>query len=192
MKSLINKLKMMNYRISVAESCTGGLVSKMITDISGASAVFDCGVTTYSNEMKIKLLGVSAETLEKYGAVSEQTAKEMAIGSKTLANSDIAVSVTGIAGPNNDGSKKPVGTVCIGIATNERCYATTFVFAGSRSEVRRLSAKMALRMALEELGGVAKTPIKEKKITKKAASAAKKTKKAIGKLIKKEKSEKNT
>lgn len=192
MKSLVNKLKSMNYRISVAESCTGGLVSKMLTDISGASAVFDCGVTTYSNEMKIKLLGVKAETLKEYGAVSEQTAREMAMGSKTLAGSDIAVAVTGIAGPNNDGSQKPVGTVCIGIATNERCYATTFVFAGSRSEVRRLSAKMALRMALEELGGVAKTPIKEKNITKKAATAAKKTKKAIGKLIKKEKSAKNT
>lgn len=192
MKSLINKLKSLNYRISVAESCTGGLVSKMITDISGASAVFDCGVTTYSNEMKTKLLGVKEETLAKYGAVSEQTAKEMALGSRKLANSDIAVSVTGIAGPNNDGSKKPVGTVCIGIATAEKCYATTFVFAGSRSEIRRLSAKMALRMALEELGGVAKTPIKEKKITKKAASAAKKTKKAIGKLIKKEKSAKKS
>lgn len=192
MKSLINKLKSLNYRISVAESCTGGLVSKMITDISGASAVFDCGVTTYSNEMKTKLLGVKEETLAKYGAVSEQTAKEMALGSRKLANSDIAVSVTGIAGPNNDGSKKPVGTVCIGIATAEKCYATTFVFAGSRAEIRRLSAKMALRMALEELGGVAKTPIKEKKITKKAASAAKKTKKAIGKLIKKEKSAKKS
>ncbi len=192
MKSLINKLISLNYRISVAESCTGGLVSKMITDISGASAVFDCGVTTYSNEMKTKLLGVKEETLAKYGAVSEQTAKEMALGSKELAKSDIAVSVTGIAGPNNDGSKKPVGTVCIGIATAEKCYATTFVFAGSRAEIRKLSAKMALRMALEELGGVAKTPIKEKKITKKAASAAKKTKKAIGKLIKKEKSTKNS
>ena len=187
MKSLINKLNSLDYRISVAESCTGGLVSKMITDVPGASAVFDCGVTTYSNEMKTKLLGVKEETLAKYGAVSEQTAKEMALGSKELAKSDIAVSVTGIAGPNNDGSKKPVGTVCIGIATDEKCYATTFVFAGSRAEIRRLSAKMALRMALQELGVVAKKPTKEKKIRKKAASAAKKTKKAIGKLIKKEK-----
>lgn len=146
----------MGWRISVAESCTGGTVSKMITDIPGASSVFDMAVTTYSNEAKIKLLGVSPETLAQYGAVSEQTAREMATGVKELSNANIAVSVTGIAGPSSDGSEKPVGMVCIGIATEERCFSSTFLFTGSRAEIRRLSAKMALRMALEEIGGVEK------------------------------------
>lgn len=183
MKALVNKLAELGWRITTAESCTGGSVSKMITDISGASAVFDMGVTTYSNESKVKLLGVSPETLEKYGAVSEQTAKEMAAGALKLAGSNIAVSVTGIAGPNSDGSRKAVGTVCIGIATAEKCYATTFLFSGSRSEIRKLSARMACRIALEELGGAVK-------IEKIATKAAKKTKNALGKIIKKEKKKK--
>lgn len=156
MKVLVNKLKSIGWRISVAESCTGGTVSKMITDVAGASSVFDMAVTTYSNEAKMKLLGVKPETLSEFGAVSEQTAREMASGVKALAGSNIAVSVTGIAGPSSDGTEKPVGMVCIGIATDERCFSSTFLFTGSRAEIRRLSAKMALRMALEELGGVEK------------------------------------
>ncbi len=152
MKSLINKLKSKGFRISAAESCTGGLVSKLLTDTAGASEVFDCAVTTYSNESKMKLLGVKKETLDTYGAVSEQTAKEMASGVLALASSDIAVSVTGIAGPSGATEGKPVGTVCIGIATAEKCYAATFMFAGSRAQIRRLSAKMACKMALDELG----------------------------------------
>lgn len=184
MKSLINRLNKQQKRIAVAESCTGGLISKIITDTPGASAVFELGVTTYSNEAKMKLLKVSAETLKSYGAVSEQTAREMASGVRELASSDIAVAVTGIAGPSNDGSQKPVGTVCIGIATAEKCYATTFVFAGKRSEVRKMTAKMALNMAYDELGG-SKKKSEKKSITKKATHAVKKTTKAIGKIIKK-------
>lgn len=180
MKSLINKLKAKGYKISTAESCTGGLVSKLITDSAGASEVFDCAVTTYSNEAKIKLLGVKPETLEKFGAVSEQTAKEMASGVLALANSDIAVSVTGIAGPGGATAGKPVGTVCIGIATKEKCYATTFLFAGSRAEVRRQSAKMACNMVLDELG----VSPKKEKITKKAATTVKKI---TNKITKKQK-----
>lgn len=178
MKRLINKLKSKGYRISAAESCTGGLVSKLLTDTPGASEVFDCAVTTYSNEAKIKLLGVKPETLEKYGAVSEQTAREMATGVKALSNADIAVSVTGIAGPDGGSEQKPVGTVCIGIATNEKCYAATFLFAGNRAQVRRMSAKMACNMVLDELG----MPQKGEPIAKKATAAAKKT---IDKLKKK-------
>lgn len=192
MKSLINRLKKQNKRIAVAESCTGGLISKRITDISGASGVFDLAVTTYSNEMKTKLLGVKPETLAEFGAVSEQTACEMASGVLKLANADIALAVTGIAGPNNDGSQKPVGTVCIAVATSEKCYATTFVFAGSRAEVRKMTAKMALAMAYDELGptkrqkkqGVIKnTATKAVKTTKKAIT---RSKSAITKLIKKD------
>ncbi len=152
MKHLIKKLKEQGYKLSVAESCTGGLISKLITDVSGASEVFDCAVTTYSNEAKMKLLGVSGETLEKYGAVSEQTAREMASGVKKLSNADIAVSVTGIAGPGGGTEKKPVGTVCIGIATSKDCYALTFIFDGNRSRIRRTAARTALHLVFEELG----------------------------------------
>ncbi|MBR5745881.1 MAG: CinA family protein [Clostridia bacterium] len=152
MKKLVNKLRKMGCRISAAESCTGGLVSKLLTDGPGASEVFDCAVTTYSNSAKVKLLGVKEETLAKYGAVSEQTAREMAAGVLALSGADIAVSVTGLAGPASDEGGKPVGTVCIGIATAEKCYATEFLFAGSRAQIRRLSAKMACRMVFDELG----------------------------------------
>lgn len=178
MKRLINKLKSKGYKVSAAESCTGGLVSKLLTDTPGASEVFDCAVTTYSNEAKIKLLGVRPDTLEKYGAVSEETAREMATGVLALSDADIAVSVTGFAGPDGGTDNKPVGTVCIGIATKEKCYATTFLFAGNRTQVRRMSAKMACNLVLDELGVLRKN----EPITKKAASAAKNT---IGKLKKK-------
>jgi nicotinamide-nucleotide amidase len=173
MKRLITLLQKQNKKISVAESCTGGLVSKMLTDISGASSVFGYGVTVYSNEAKQKLLGVKEETLNLFGAVSENTVCEMAKGVLELANADISIAISGIAGPNNDGSAKPVGTVCISIATTEKCYATTFVFAGKRGEVRRMAAKMALNMAYDEL----KTD-KEQKTTRKEKRAVKKEKKA--------------
>lgn len=152
MRKLVNKLKKLGYHVSAAESCTGGLVSKLLTDAPGASEVFDCSVTTYSNEAKINLLGVKPETLKEHGAVSEQTAREMASGVLALSGADIAVSVTGLAGPGGDGGEKPVGTVCIGIATSEKCYAAEFLFAGSRAQIRRLSAKMACKMVLDELG----------------------------------------
>ena len=196
MKMLINRLQKQNKRISVAESCTGGLISKIITDTPGASSVFDCAVTTYSNEFKTKLLGVREETLNEFGAVSEQTAREMASGVLKLSGADIGISVTGIAGPGNEGTSKPVGTVCIGIATNEKCYATTFVFAGSRAEVRRMTAKMALNMAYDELGTAKKAPSAKKKgkikntattAVKKTKSALNKSKSAINKLMKKDK-----
>ncbi len=189
MKRLITRLQKQNKQIAVAESCTGGLVSKIITDTPGASSVFGYGVTVYSNEAKQKLLGVKRETLESHGAVSENTVCEMANGVLNLADADIAIAISGIAGPSNDGSEKPVGTVCIGIATRERCFGTTFVFAGKRNEIRRMAARMALNLAYDEIKPqkAQKTEKRKKGITKKASSAVKKTKKAIKKLIKKEK-----
>jgi len=174
-KLLINRLKEKGYKISAAESCTGGLISKLLTDVSGASEVFDCAVTTYSNEAKIALLGVKPETLEKHTAISEETACEMAQGVLNLSGSDIAVSVTGLAGPNSDDSGKPVGTVCIGIATAEKCYAKTFLFAGSRSEIRKSSAKMACTLVFDELG----ISPKKDPITKTAVSKVKTVAKKI-------------
>ncbi len=189
MKRLITLLQKQNKKIAVAESCTGGLVSKIITDTSGASSVFGYGVTVYSNEAKQKLLGVKEETLNNFGAVSENTVCEMAKGVLELANADISIAISGIAGPNNDGSAKPVGTVCISIATTEKCYATTFVFAGKRNEVRRMAAKMALNMAYDELktDKTQKTTRKEKRAAKKEKAAEKKSKRSLKKLIKKDK-----
>lgn len=151
MKELIKELKNQEKTISVAESCTGGLISKMITDVSGASEVYGMGVTTYSNEAKMKLLGVNRETLEKFGAVSEETVREMAVGALKLAGSDISISVSGIAGPKSDNTNKPVGMVCIGIATADRCFSKTFYFKGTRKQIRNLSAKTAIELALSEL-----------------------------------------
>lgn len=97
--------------ISIAESCTGGLVASYLTSIPGSSEYFTTGIVSYSNEIKIKLLNVNSKTLDKFGAVSEEVAKEMAMGSMKTANSDIAVSVTGIAGPGGGTKNKPVGMV---------------------------------------------------------------------------------
>lgn len=182
MKRLITLLQKQNKKIAVAESCTGGLITKMLTDVSGASSVFGYGVTAYANEAKQKLLGVKEETLNNFGAVSENTVREMALGVLELAEADISIAISGIAGPNNDGSTKPVGTVCIAVATAEKCYATTFVFAGKRGEIRRRAAKMALNMAYDELK-TDKTA-KPEKITRKEKRTAKKEKKTEKKALK--------
>ena len=176
MKSLVNKLKANGLKIATAESCTGGLVAKTITNYSGASEVFEYGFTTYSNEAKVKILGVNPETIEQFGAVSEQTAAEMANGARNVSGADIAVSVTGVAGPNAS-EGKAVGTVCIGVATGEKAYANTFLFAGSRAEIRKQSAKMACKLALAELGGL---PTGEK-LTKRAVKTVKSIKNKITK-----------
>lgn len=112
---VVRKLRENGLMISAAESCTGGLFAKTITDIAGASDVFDRSIVTYSNRAKMEELGVSAETLEKYGAVSEQTAREMAEGIARVSGSDICVSVTGIAGPGGGTEEKPVGLIYIGL-----------------------------------------------------------------------------
>lgn len=119
-KKVVDLLKLSNKTLAIAESCTGGLVSKKITDISGASAVFSCGVVAYSNEIKQRLLGVNENTLENFGAVSEQTAIEMAKGVKKLALADIGLGITGIAGPTSDNSLKPVGLIFIAISYDDK------------------------------------------------------------------------
>lgn len=114
--SVVNELKKKNLRIAAAESCTGGLIAKRITDVPGASSVFECGFVTYSNEIKRKILGVSEESLSKFGAVSSTVAEEMALGALKRSGADIAVSVTGIAGPGSDASGIDAGISYIGIA----------------------------------------------------------------------------
>lgn len=142
-KNLLEK----DLKIATAESCTGGLIAGSITSVSGSSACFDCGVVTYSNEQKQKLLGVKNESLETYGAVSFEVAREMAEGVRRISGADIGVSVTGIAGPTGGTPEKPVGTVWIGIASKMSSDAFKFLFDGDRDEVRRQTVDKALEIA---------------------------------------------
>ncbi|MCL2474462.1 MAG: CinA family protein [Alphaproteobacteria bacterium] len=133
-------------KLAIAESCTGGLLSGAITDISGSSAVFDRGFVTYSNESKIEILGVSEGFLEQFGAVSAPVAEEMAKGALNNSNADVAISVTGIAGPSGGSPEKPVGLVYFGIATSNGLllhYSCTF--SGNRQAIRLASVKEALK-----------------------------------------------
>jgi nicotinamide-nucleotide amidase len=143
---VVKSLKEKGLKLVTIESCTGGLVGTKITDVSGASEVFLGGIITYSNEFKINLCDVSSETLDQFGAVSSGVAKEMAEGGLQKYHADIAVSITGIAGPTGETEDKPVGLVYIGIATKEKTYATRFNFIGNREKIRELSAKNALFM----------------------------------------------
>lgn len=115
-EEIVVKLSEKGLTLTTAESCTGGLVAKRLTDVSGASAVFHGGAVTYSNRLKSEWLGVRADTLRQFGAVSVQTAHEMAEGARKFAKADLAVAVTGIAGPNSDDTDKPVGLVYIALA----------------------------------------------------------------------------
>ena len=153
-KITVNALKEKNLTLSVAESCTGGYLGKRITDISGSSAVFIGGFITYSNESKINLLGVKKETLDTHTAVSKQTAFEMAEGVRKALHSDIGISITGEAGPNPDPStKKPVGTVFIGISTIESTYAVELKISPNRSRdyIRRVAGSRALKEVLKTI-----------------------------------------
>ncbi len=131
--------------VSLAESCTGGLIAKLLTDLPGSSAIFHRGVVAYANDVKRDLLGVPAKLLAEHGAVSEPVAKAMASGIRGEGN-DLALSVTGIAGPDGGTEHKPVGTVCIALASPERVVSRTFSFHGDRDMVRLRSAYTALAM----------------------------------------------
>jgi nicotinamide-nucleotide amidase len=127
-----------------AESCTGGLIAGAITCVSGSSAWFDRGFVTYSNEAKMELLGVSAATLEAFGAVSEETALEMAHGALNRSGATHSFSVTGVAGPTGGSAAKPVGMVCFGFADRNRVETTTKHFRGDRAAVREESVRFVL------------------------------------------------
>ena len=134
--------------LSVAESCTGGLISKLITDIPGSSNCFSQGLVTYSDDAKSKLLGINTEDLLRFGAVSEFTAKKMAERVASINNSDFSLAVTGIAGPSGGTVEKPVGTVWIawGVKIQDKFVLESelFVFSGDRNEIRNQSAIKAL------------------------------------------------
>ena len=146
-EAVIEKLKEKQMKVATAESCTGGLIAKRITDVPGASEVFDCGIISYANEIKHRVLGVSEDDLKKYGAVSEPVARQMAQGALKVSGADIAVSVTGIAGPDSDSTNKPVGLVYIGLADRDNVWVRELrTSRKDRSYNRYVSASNALNM----------------------------------------------
>ena len=144
---VIAKLK--GKTLATAESCTGGAIGAALTAVPGASKVFKGGIISYCNEVKEKALGVSPEVLSFYGAVSAIVAEGMAKGARDALETDIAVSVTGLAGPDGDEYGNPVGTVFIGYADEKVCTSRKFLFAGSRDEVRKEAVVAALNIILE-------------------------------------------
>ncbi len=151
---LVEALTKAKKRIATAESCTGGMVSAAITSVSGASAVFDCGVCSYANFIKHKIVGVREETLSTYGAVSDRTAAEMARGVRLLAGADIGISTTGIAGPLGGSRYKPVGLVYIGVSTEMGLRAEKMLLGennADRERIRELAVAAALYFALKEI-----------------------------------------
>lgn len=141
--TLFDVLMKSSKTLSFAESCTGGMLSDTLVSIPGASNVFKGSLVTYSNESKVRLLDVKKETIEKFGAVSEETVKEMAYGLKKIMESDICVSVSGIAGPSLGSEQKPVGTVWYGFLINEDFVALKNVFTGDRDEIRKRATYFA-------------------------------------------------
>lgn len=148
---LVALLQEKKYHVSTAESCTGGLIASGIVDVSGASNVFEEGYVTYSNAVKEKLLGVSADTIERYTVVSSEVAKEMAKGTQERTGSELTISVTGYAGPGDaeDGTK--AGTVYIGTCYLGKTEAKGFLFEGDRRQVREQAAEEAIRFGLERI-----------------------------------------
>ena len=151
MKTLHSKLIELDKTISIAESCSGGNIAHSITLNSGSSNYFLGGVVAYQNKVKMDLLQVSAVNIEKFGAVSEKVAIQMAIGIRKLLKSDYSVSTTGIAGPTGGSLDKPIGTVWIGISSKEKSFAKKFLFKGSREKIIELTTVNALRMVYLEI-----------------------------------------
>lgn len=148
---LVRLLKLRSKKISVAESFTGGGISRAITSVSGASEVFFEGLNTYNEQSKIKRLGVSEYTLKTVGAVSDQTAYEMATGLMDTGDCDICIATTGLAGPNTDKSGQPVGLCYLAIGTKERVLVYRYKFEGNREEITETAIRYALFLAYKQL-----------------------------------------
>jgi PncC family amidohydrolase len=146
-------LREKGLKLAIAESFTGGLISHRITNIAGSSDYFLGGLVTYAYEAKVGLLGVSWDTLKKYGAVSRETVLEMAIGARERVEADLALSVSGIAGPGGGLPNKPVGTAWVGLAAADGQWARLYHFPGSRLEIKAAGAEAALQLLLEYLQG---------------------------------------
>lgn len=150
-EALVKALIENNLKVATAESCTGGLVAKKITSVSGASACFDLGVVTYANEQKMKILGVKKENLENFGAVSEEVALDMSLGVKKISGADFGIGITGLAGPGGATKDKPVGLVYISICSDKVHKALKFIFDGDRKSVREQAAEEALKLVLSNI-----------------------------------------
>ncbi|PLX48603.1 MAG: competence protein [Desulfobulbaceae bacterium] len=146
------------FHLALAESCTGGLMANMVTSVPGSSAYFQGGVVAYANLVKEQLLGVSTATLENFGAVSEETAREMALGACRATNAEIGVATSGIAGPDGGTADKPVGTVCFGLATPTGTIQQTHHFSGKRPMVQAKAATMGLDLVRRYLLGLLTPP----------------------------------
>jgi PncC family amidohydrolase len=152
----VRLLKQNGFTVTAAESCTGGLLSGRLVDVPGVSEVFKAGFVTYSDKAKRKYLKVKKKTLKKYGAVSRETAMEMAKGAAAEAKADAALSVTGIAGPDGGTEEKPVGLVYIGCYLKKRILVEEHKFSGDRAEVRKQSVDRALNMLIEMMSDLDK------------------------------------
>ena len=147
--TLVKKLTKKKYTITTAESCTGGLLSAAIVNVSGASVVLNSAYITYANEAKESIVGVSHDTLDKFGAVSKETATEMCLGCARAANADIGLSTTGIAGPDGGTAEKPVGLVYIGCSLHGNVIVERHMFKGSREKIRKDTVDAALDLAIQ-------------------------------------------
>lgn len=147
------RLKAARAKLVTAESCTGGWAAQVVTSVAGSSAWFERGFVTYSNDAKHELLGVQETTLRAYGAVSEETAREMAQGALSRGRGTVALAVTGVAGPGGGSPGKPVGTVCFAWASAGAVRSETQQFSGDRESVRRQSVVRALEGVLQHLDG---------------------------------------
>ncbi len=150
--ALAGRLQAQHLWLATAESCTGGLIAATCTELAGSSAWFERGFVTYSNEAKTELLGVPAELVAAHGAVSEEVARAMAQGAIAHSRAQVAVAVTGVAGPSGGSADKPVGTVCFGWATPRGVHTERRLFPGDRAAVRQASVAHALQTLLQRLG----------------------------------------
>ena len=151
-KNVINKLFYNKLKISIAESCSGGLLSGAITSVSGSSKVFNLGLIVYSNESKIKILKVSKKIIKKYGAVSEEVCKAMVINISKIGKSKMSLAITGIAGPRGGTRKNPVGLVYIGIKKGRKIQIKKYLFMGKkRSQIQKSAVNKSLKLILSFL-----------------------------------------
>ena len=150
-KRVVEKLRERGLMLATAESCTGGLCAKRLTDVPGASQVFCGGVVSYTNDVKMRLLGVKEETLAQFGAVSGETAREMAEGVRRATGADVAVSVTGVAGPSSDEMGNVVGTVFIAFSSEQETVSEKLQLSGDREKIREQSVNAMLWLAMRKI-----------------------------------------
>ena len=150
-QKLHEKLLYKKLTLSLAESCTGGMIQEIITSNSGASEYFMGGIVSYSNQAKINILNVNPETLNKFGAVSKETAMEMVEGTKKIFGTDISASITGIAGPSGGTPEKPVGTIYIAISINDKLISRKLSLSGNRENIRKKSVLILFKLFLENI-----------------------------------------